>query len=238
MDPLTRIATHYMPCLLKGYGMDVKKLISELDFSDIKRHYDLRCHIHVDLLKLLKEKKNKKAFCELALGIIDSYGNFSANNHNLGPKILLHNSYDAIFTLADKLNDRSLSPQEIAKIIYTANLCYLKISIGTEISALLHPDLYWVANVRTIWGHLLVKHKGDLLRANEELSLYRDDDRNSEMHYKIWSEIYRGMKSNLLLIGQMGEDFFYDRKSPQGIKKFLWADVICSELYDHYSLAH
>ncbi len=47
---------------------------------------------------------------------------------------------------------------------------------------MLRPKRYWVGNVRTIWSHLVIKHGMDQRRANTELQLCYDGERESEMN--------------------------------------------------------
>lgn len=89
-----------------------------------------------------------------------------------------------------------------------------------------------LGNVRTIWVHLLLKHEWNRRLANEELELYRDNDRNSEMNYRIWRDIYLSLKPSLLKICEMGNKEAIRQSVEPGELKFLWADAIASSLYN------
>lgn len=203
----------------------------ELDMALIKQHYIEREAVSRNLNQLLNGNKPKE-YSELAVGVSDPCGNFSAAEHALGPRILDSNSYDSIFSLARQLTQKGLKASVVADYIYQANLPYLKIGVGSEMACLLQPNDLWVGNVRTIWCHLVVKHEGDWQRANEELELYRIDDVTSEMNYKIWREIYVMMKSNLNKIHELSLSWAKDAGVEAGREKYLWVDAVCSHLYD------
>ena len=132
----------------------------EIDMHDVKDHYKSR----KDVSKRLKgcmQNGDQKEYVELALGITDPLGNYSAHEHSLGPRILENNSISSIYKLAQRLASEELKITNLPKIIYQANLSYLKISVGSEMTSLLQPDRFWIGNVRTIWSHLVVKNQGD-----------------------------------------------------------------------------
>lgn len=198
---------------------------------DVKDHYKRR----KDVSKQLKghmQNGYQKEYVELALGITDPFGNYSAHEHNLGPRILENNSISSIYMLAQRLSSEELKITHLPKIIYQANLSYLKISVGSEIASLLQPDRFWVGNVRTIWSHLVVKHQGDWEKANEELELYRFDDTSSEMHYQIWRDIYLSMSHSLDVIGTLSNTWAKEQKVKPGKLKYIWADAVCNALYE------
>src|ERR1700690_3281483 len=76
-------------------------------------------------------------------------------------------------------------------LIKAASVQFLQIGVGSEMSCMLNSKVCWVANTRTIWAHLLVKHNDNYAKADEELTLYRDNDATSEMAYKIWVGIHK-----------------------------------------------
>lgn len=207
----------------------------EIDMSEVKEHYMKRETVSGKLRSFLTSGQ-VKSFAELAVGKSDPYGNFSASHHEypLAQRILEKNSHDAIFGLGQQLADQALMVRDVPKVIYRARLPYLKIGVGSEIACLLQPDRFWVGNTRTIWSHLLVKHNGDKSRANEALELYRDKDRNSEMDYQIWSDIYSRMKGALGCIGDVSGTWAEEQKITPGGMKYLWIDAVCSVLYDKH----
>ncbi|TNY73328.1 hypothetical protein, partial [Vibrio parahaemolyticus] len=210
----------------------VKNLFSEfdIDLGEVKQHYQERKVVSKQLRKLLKQHEVKD-YCELAVGVSDIHGNYSAYEHKLGPRILENNSYESIFNLAKLFSEKSITSRSVAKSIYESNLPYLKIGVGSEMACMLQPKRLWVGNVRTIWCHLVVKHHGNWQTANEELALYRFDDTSSEMHYKIWRDIYSSMKEDLDTIYELSLGWAEEQGVKVGKKKYLWVDAVCSALY-------
>jgi hypothetical protein len=75
--------------------------------------------------------------------------------------------------------------------------------------------------------------------ANEELALYRDQNSDSEMHYKIWSEIYRLMNvrnnSSIDNICNAANDVSLSQNIETGKLKYMWFDAISNGLYDKFA---
>jgi hypothetical protein len=205
-------------------------MLSHLIMSDVKQHYMERCEIHKELVRTLDTDGD--SFTNLALGISNPAGNYSAAEHALGIRILKENGSRSILSLARELNNCH-SPKKIPEIISAHKLKYLKISVGSEMSMMLSPDKFWVANVRTVWSHLLIKHGDDYKIANEALSLYRDSegDRSSEMEYKIWSEIHPLLEVSLCRLNDLGNNEAQRQNVKPGQRKYLWADAIANALY-------
>lgn len=206
------------------------KEIEHISMEDVRSHYDDRVEIHNILVKLLNNGKVQE-YVNLALGIENSRGNYSADEHKLGPQILSENTIAAVFRLAKKLY-ACHSVTHIPKTIYESNLAYLKIGVGSEMAAMLRPDRFWVGNVRTIWTHLLIKHGWDYSKADEELELYRDDDISSKMAYQIWRDIYLSMEPNLDTLIKIGNEYASKTGVKVGKLKYLWADAIANALYE------
>ena len=143
------------------------KYVTELDFEDVVDQYNVRVEMSTRLLSLLN-KKSKEGYVHLALGMDDIHGNYSARDHDLGPRILSARQPDAVFNLAKQMQTINDS-LDLQRVIYEANIPYLKISVGTEMALLLQPSVHWVANSRSIWSHLLVKHRS-ISKAKEELN--------------------------------------------------------------------
>ena len=61
--------------------------LKNLDWKEIRDHYDQRKEVHRQLVELLR-LDDIKNFSSLSLGISDPAGNYSANEHHLGPKIV------------------------------------------------------------------------------------------------------------------------------------------------------
>lgn len=66
------------------------KGLDDLDWQEIKRHYEKRIIVSRKLITLANASDEDKFF-ELAVGISDPFGNFSADEHKLGPSIQAHN---------------------------------------------------------------------------------------------------------------------------------------------------
>ncbi len=207
---------------LKDFNIDLKK---------VKKHYLKRKDVSNELIELLKNEE-KEAYVNLAVGVTNHRGNYSADEHKLGPRILQSNSIDSLFDFAKKIYSKELKVTHLPKTIYQSNLPYLKIGVGSEMATLLRPKKFWVGNVRTIWSHLVIKHEGSLKRANEELQLYRVDDLSSEMAYHIWRDIYLSMESSLMTILEIAGIWADEQNVKPGKKKFIWIDAICSELFN------
>ncbi|MGO9572511.1 MAG: hypothetical protein ACLP5H_33765 [Desulfomonilaceae bacterium] len=144
--------------------------------------------------------RDVSAYVWLALGMSDPNGNYSAWEHGLGERILQESSAEGVFWLAEQLAACN-NPSEMLGIVYRANVPYLKVSVGSEMAMMLRPFHFWVANARSVWAHLLVKHDFNLSIANEALGYYRVHDRDSEMDYATWRGIYADMEKYFRLLG-------------------------------------
>ena len=179
--------------------------LDDLDWRAVHRHYQERVQIHSDLLNL-RGKNDVRSFTRLLLGVTNRAGNYSADERNLGPKILSENSNAErrVFDLAGKFIPLEAA-RDVPRLIKEADLRYLKIGVGSEASCMVNPKICWVANTRTIWTHLVIKHADDFRKANEELKLYRDADTTSEMAYQIWTAIHRELAVSMVRIAEEGE---------------------------------
>jgi hypothetical protein len=212
--------------------MTAKKLrLNKLDMSSVHSHYRARLKVGKQLRKLLKER-SKEAYVKLALGITDPKGNYSASDHDLGSKILAYSSVATVFNLALGLNDTTKSEQML-RLIYSSNISNLKISVGSEMAMLLRPKKFWVANTRSIWAHLLVKHDFNIDDADFELSAYREGDSTSEMEYAKWRDIYSHMEPNLRLLGDLGDKEANKQGVEPGEIRFAWFDALANEIYEY-----
>ena len=213
--------------------MSVPKLIAEIPIDEIRSHYDKRLKIHGELSRLLKNSRAHKQFAELAVGITDNDANYSAAEHNLGPRILSECASSDIASLAHQL--QSCRPDEVPLKIRDACIPFLKISVGSEIAMMLRPDQVWVANTRSIWGYLLVKHSFNLSDANHELSAYRRNDYSSEMRYEMWNDIFCSMRLDFERLANFGTDHARAMGTPSGKCKYLWADAVANALYIYHA---
>jgi len=126
-------------------------------------------------------------------------------------------------------------PAKVPEIVYKENLPYLKISVGSEMAALLRPDAFWVTNVRTIWAHLVMKHNNNVGLANEELYYYRTQDVPSEMEYPLWRDIHPLVGSSMQKLANLGSRLAREQGIEAGNLRFLWADAIADTAYNKYS---
>lgn len=206
-------------------------MLSKLNMEEVRQHYLERQNIHTALKKAF-DARNASAYVPLALGITNSAGNYSAAEHGLGKKIMASNTQPAIFGLAEALS-RCSTPRKIPKLIYDQNLKYLKISVGSEISMMLRPDKFWVANIRTIWAHLLIETGDDYQRANDALAVYRDPDgeTTSEIEYSKWTEIHALLETNLKRLHELGVKEAKRQGITPGELTYLWADALANALY-------
>ena len=207
-----------------------------LDWDAVLDHYNNRVAVHQEIVKLHRSA-DAKEFALLALGISDRDGNYSAAQWAVGPKILASNANAAerVHQLAGQLLATS-TPLDVPGLIRASGLTFLGISIGSEISCMMKPDVHWIANARTIWTHLLVKHDDNIDTANEALSLYRTDD-SGEMSYKIWRAIHGELDTALTRIAKRADNLAHSAGVKPGKLKYLWADAIADSMYAEYRAA-
>jgi hypothetical protein len=215
----------------------VPKPMSALDtitWEHVRSHYDERVRIHRELLAL-RADRNIRQFTRLLLGISDPAGNYSADEHALGPKILAKNvnAEKRVAELGEKFIALKKA-HETPQLIRGAQLRYLQIGVGSEASHMLNPEVCWVANTRTIWTHLVIKHADNFARANEELKLYRNADVTSEMAYQLWAHIHQELAASMTRIAEEGERLAKCATIKPGEIKYLWADAIANALYDQH----
>lgn len=208
--------------------------LSSLDWRSVWDHYDCRQKVSTDLRRLHAQQKLPQ-FTDLLLGISDTAGNYSASEHGLGPKILgqnlnIQNQLYAISTAFIRVKNA----HEVPPLIRAAGLRYFQIGVGSEASCMLNPQVCWVANVRTIWTHLVIKHADNFRMADEELQLYRDADVTSEMAYKMWQAIHGELAGTITRIAEEVSRLAAKAGIKPGKVKYIWADAIANQLYADY----
>ena len=211
----------------------MEKPWEDIDYSAVQDLYDKRFNTHLILKRTFDEHDIAK-YVPLALEIEEPSGNYSAHEHGLGPSILQSSTPNLVFDLASKLFQCN-HPEQIPDIIWRANLPYLKISVGSEMSMMLRPDTFWVTNVRTVWSHLVLKHVGNTTLANEALYLYKSRETDSEMEYRIWSHIHKLVGPSLQKLYNLAAPEAIKRHLKPGDLKLLWADAVANTLYNEYS---
>ena len=201
----------------------------DLDMHAVRELYLHRERVHFEL-RCLFDNGAVHDYIQLALGISDSAGNYSASEHCLGPRILSESTEEAVFDLAIKI-EQCPNAHHLPELIYHHSLKHIKISVGSEIAMMLKPNDYWVGNVRTIWAYLLQKHDGDQQRANQEFCLYGD----SEMDYQVWRDIYLALENALSQLGFVSSQAAQTQGVTPGLLRFLWPDAVASFLYDAFA---
>jgi hypothetical protein len=209
-------------------------VLDSLDWRRIREHYDVRVHTHQRLLELHKAK-NTSAFVELLLGISDPSGNYSSAEHGIGPRILAENTNVEQRLLAVVEQFLALTnAHEVPPIIHKARIKYFQIGVGSEASCMVNPYFCWVANVRTIWTHLVHKHDDSFVKADQELELYRESDVASEMAYQMWRALHAELAGTITRISEQGAKLSKSAGITPGEIRYLWADAIASELYERH----
>jgi hypothetical protein len=211
-------------------------ILDSLEWAAVRRHYDDRVRVSKALAQL-HSRKSVHEFANLALGISDADGNYSAAEHGLGPKILYpghnRNAERKVFELAREFI-ALMDARGVPELIAGANLTYLKIGVGSEISCMVNPKICWVANTRTIWTHLVIKHADSIRKADEELQLYREADASSEMDYQMWAAIHAELRVALTRIAEIGQDNAKKSRIIPGSVTYIWADAIASALFSSH----
>src|SRR6266851_1076495 len=136
----------------------MSSLLESLNWSDVRRHYDERVAVHEELLQLHTTSDVYK-FSALMLGISKAAANYSADEHAIGPRVLAENinAEVRLFDLATCFIALRTA-RSVPDLIRGAKLARLGIGVGSEASCMLNPKICWVANTRTLWAHLVVKH--------------------------------------------------------------------------------
>lgn len=208
--------------------------LENLDWRDVRRQYDLRIGVS-GRLRGLHESADRQRFAKLAVGLDDADANYSATvgKSPLGPAILQDNlnACERIFGLAGKFIMLS-SARSVPLLVRQAGIKYLSIAVGSEMSCMVNPGVCWVANRRTLWAHLAVKHADDLDKADAELDLYRDGEEASEMAYRKWEAIHAELPVALTRIAEQGRNAAIAVGVEPGKETYIWADAIASQLYE------
>jgi len=211
-------------------------ILDSVNWAAVRGHYDHRVSVSTTLGQLHKQN-SVTPFAELALGISNADGNYSAAEHHLGPKILYaghnQNAAQKVFNLAGAFLPLT-DARGVPNLIRGAGLNYLKIGVGSEISCMMNPQVCWVANTRTIWTHLVIMHNDNIQKADAQLKLYREADVTSEMDYQMWTAIHAELRVALTRIAENGIANAKKNKISPGSITYIWADAIASALYDAY----
>jgi len=186
-------------------------------------------------LRRFFEARNVPAFSELALGMSHPAGNYSAAEHGLGPKILDSNpnARGQVYQLAGKFLPLT-EANSVPTLIKDANIKWLKIGVGSELSCMMNPFVCWGCNRKTIWMYLA--RTQSVGTANDALQLFTERDRDSPMAYDSWEEAYHPeLGPELMLVAQEGTSLAKGfGVVPRALIPYLWADAIASAAFDFY----
>jgi len=207
--------------------------IHELNMPAVLEHYLDRERVHKKIRHFF-DKELVSEYVQLALGISDQTGNYSAHEHGWGPRILADSDEIEVFECARAI-EHCPDSHHLPETIYRQGITGLKIGVGTEMALMLKPSEYWVGNVRTIWSHLLLKHSGFVESANEELLLYRDNERDSEMEYKLWRDVYLSLEHSMQELTDIALKAASKQSVTPGQLRFLWADAVADELFNQFA---
>ena len=203
-------------------------ILQAIEMQAVRSHYDRREALRRRLLTLL-ERNDAEGYAQLAVGISDEAGNYSAAEHRLGSRIIAENGNNAVLALGNALN--TCPRRQLKKTIDDARLRYVRIGVGSEMAMMLRPRDFWVANVRTLWAMLLLRHGDDIETANAELRLYRNADPDSEMNYSLWAELHPNLEEPMKRLSNLGRQESERMGMEPGSLTYLWADAIANELF-------
>jgi hypothetical protein len=220
-------------------------MINRLRFAIVRNRYMVRENLHRRLRTLLNNQE-VETYVNLALGISDPDGNYSASEHHLGPMIIAQSAPAVVFRLAQALD--VCERNEIPNTIYSREIPYLKISVGSEMSMMLRPNEFWVGNIRTYWTHILVANQWNVRIANEAVDLLnrpverrgqrverrgqQAERREARLEYNLWRELYLNVENSLLEIARIGNEVAQSQRVELGGNTFMWADAIATSLYE------
>ena len=209
-------------------------LLEGLDWAGIRRHYDDRVKESQNLREFAAVSNIEK-FVELALGLAGKEtGNYSAAEHYLGPRILDANP-DAFRKVYDLARDFMRLDDAIAVpgLVRGAQIKFLQIGVGSELSCMVNPEVCWVCNTRTIWIHLA--NTQGIREAEEALQLFRGGSSDSDMAYGSWANAYHPeLSPSLLSLANAGSALAKKAGVIPGEISYLWADAIASAAYGKY----
>jgi hypothetical protein len=204
--------------------------LDSIDWSKVHEHYRKRVKVHKELLDLLNDSSASK-FASRAL---DNEANYSAYENALKDKILGLNGKSAetgIVALANEFRKVKDGHEVIAKI-EKANLKFLKVSVGSEMSCMVNPSVCWVTNTRTIWSHFAMDN--NLAEANKALRLLRSNDADSKIAYKYWAAWHGEIDVSLRSLAKLGNGLARRAGIEPGDLTYLSADAIATNFYANY----
>lgn len=208
-------------------------MLEQLDFDLVRERYDDRLNVHLELLNYLNERMVND-YVLLALGISNRIGNYSASEYGLGPEVLANNLaatiHQRVFNLAVEL--RRCLVNHVPRVIYDRDISYLKISVGSEMGLMIRPEELWVGNIRTYWVHMMITNDWNAGIANEAVEMYQNNERNNDLEYRVWRDLYLAAGRSLETLVEAGNIEALNQDVEPGYAKFLWADAIATSLYE------
>lgn len=206
-------------------------------WEQIVEHFSTRLQTHRTLVRLLKAG-DEDEYVQLALGLSDPSGNYSASEHptHLGYRVLERTSSREIANFARR-ELMTRSARELPSLVAAADMPYLKTSIGSEMMCLLRPDSCWVTNRRTVYVYFLHQNGDDWERASEAIEVIAPSGDIGDT-YDAWAAIHPEIVHPLLGLSESGRVEGSKQLRNAGLTRevasapFLWADAIASWIYD------
>jgi hypothetical protein len=199
---------------------------SGLDWQSVRMQYDVRADISRRLIRLTNANPSSE-FAQLALGITDPNGNYSARERSLGPRILAENQNAAerVMRLARAFSGLQ-DGEEVMDELRRAGIINLGIAVGSELACLINPAVCWITNRRTVWTDFLIRNRGNYQSANEAIRISAEQG---------WTDFHRETRRTLVSLADAGRILTQAADVLPGDLIFLWADAIANQLYeDHY----
>lgn len=205
-------------------------------WEQIVAHFSIRLQTHRALVRLLEEGKDDE-YVHLALGLSDPSGNYSASEHpdHLGYRVLDRTSSKIIADFARK-ELMSRPAMELPSLVATADIPFLKTSLGSEMMCLLRPKSCWVTNRRTVYVYFLNRNGDDWERASEAIEAIAPSGDIGDT-YDAWAAIHPEIVHPLLGLSESGRIEGSKQLRIAGLTggiasaPFLWADAIASWIY-------
>ena len=221
--------TRYRPPAFDDFDTEV--------WTDIVEHFRQRYSTHRKLRRLLKDGMDAD-YVQLALGLSDQVGNYSASEHavHLGHKILERTGATCIAMFARNFLLRG-SCRELPDAVQREDIPYLKTSIGSEMMCLLRPESCWVTNKRTVYVYFLYRNDDDWEKAADAIEAITSSGDIGDT-YDAWSSIHPEIVHPLLALAEAGTTECRNVLQRAGLTRhtaearFLWADAISSMVYD------
>lgn len=200
--------------------------VREFDLQRACEYYEKREIAQSKLLDLFRNEEIVR-YVELALGMTDHAGNYSASSiPDAANKILMNcgDDHRRIFDLAKVLYDCP-NANELPKVIEEEGVKHLKTAIGSEMAMMLRPKSFWVGNTRTLFAHLLLTLDSPSA-AREEWRVSKNS-----MNSQRWAVMYPLIGESMLQLNKIAIDVAKGKGDTRGRILYLWADAVASDLF-------